>query len=89
MAELREVGSARLVLRQTDPMHLLKQLEADRYARLENLLSKTYYDPREIYSENSSKEKRRAVIAQSLSTEVNTVPPSRLLGRLLKVVKRC
>jgi len=102
LVELHEIDTARALLRgrtqsskpvmqnlgtpRVPPLQQMKLEQPDRYMKLERLLQKTSFDPVEAYGE-LSKESRRHALAQSLSSELSVVPPSRLLalaGQALK-----
>ena len=68
----RNVVVFREILRTADPFLQMKKEEPDRYLRLEHWLQKgAMIDPRDLYPAGSSKEKRRAEIANMLIPEAS------------------
>lgn len=86
MIELREVDTARAMLRQTQVFARMKVDDPERWAKLEQLCGKTYLDVRELYG-GTSKDKRRGALAHALSQEVVMVPPSRLMALVGQALK--
>lgn len=79
LIELRETRAANWLIHKAEPMLRLKSLSIDRYLHLQNVLGRSYFDHKEVYRDGSSKEQRRAAIANELKKEVTVVPPQRLL----------
>ncbi|EFN54277.1 hypothetical protein CHLNCDRAFT_24755, partial [Chlorella variabilis] len=86
LIELRETDTARAMLRQTQVFARMKGDDAERYLRLEHLCNRAYFDARELYG-GTPRDKRRAQLAHSLSSEVSTVPPSRLMALVGQALK--
>ncbi|PHJ17491.1 wd-40 repeat protein [Cystoisospora suis] len=86
MLELREVELGRCFLRETSVFNQYRLHHPDRFKKLELLCSKPFFDPKDVY-EHTSKEKRRAAIAQAVARELQSVPPSRLLNLLGMALK--
>lgn len=63
MLELRETDLARLLLRETAVLQQLRQQNPEQFKRLDQLVTRPFFDAKEVY-EGTPKEKRRAAIAQ-------------------------
>lgn len=48
MIELRELDTARAILKQTQVMGVMKQEQPGRYLKMEHLLVRSYFDPHEV-----------------------------------------
>lgn len=87
LAEYGELETARGILRTTSSMEVFKRENPQRYLKLEHLLNKSFFDPREAYPQGTSKIQRRNELADALSKEVFTVPGARLTALLTQALK--
>nr|VDD63048.1 unnamed protein product [Brassica oleracea] len=91
MIELRELDTARAILRQTQVMGVMKQeqLKVFLMCLLCHLSMVVRYCSALLPNVdglwgNSTKERKRAQIAQAVAAEVTVVPPSRLMASVVK-----
>lgn len=84
LIEMREVDTARRLLREAPAIDAMKTAAPARYRRLLALLNQSFFDPAEAYGGSSSEGRsaRRAAIAAELAEEVTVAPPARLLALL-------
>jgi WD40 repeat-containing protein SMU1 len=86
LCELKENETARTVLEKTMYLVELKELEPERYIRLNHLVNMSEFDEYIAY-QSSSKQQRRLAIAQSFKEEVKVAPHARLLSLIGQALK--
>ncbi|KAI9477257.1 hypothetical protein LPJ78_000394 [Coemansia sp. RSA 989] len=82
LVEQQDVNPARALLRQTEPMEIMRTQQPDRYLHLERLMSRTTFDASFAYKSGETRDSRRTSIAEQLLNEVDEAPASRLLTLL-------
>lgn len=87
LIELREIDAARVMLRSTLALLMLRQDEPQRYLRLEHLLARPTWEASDAYLPGASKETVRRELASALSKQLVAVPPGRLLVLLSQALK--
>ncbi|KAJ9470021.1 Suppressor of mec-8 and unc-52 protein-like protein 1 [Diplonema papillatum] len=87
MVELREVDVARALMKESPPLRHMADKEPERFARLQQLCTKTFFDVRDAYPDGSTAKKRRTVIATNLSQDLTVVQPSRLLTLISQALR--
>lgn len=87
LLELREIETARQLLRSAPALLAMKKSHEKRFARLESLTARPFFEPRDAYLDGSSREHRRAHLADALRNEIQAVPPARLLALLGQALK--
>lgn len=83
LLELRELETARVLLRQAAPFRFMSETQPQRFRGLERLATTAAFDPRDYYASlYTTREKRRAQIAARLTESIPASRPSRLLELL-------
>lgn len=81
LIEQKDIDAARLLLRQTDPMDVLRNTDSERYLVLEGLMNRFVFDEAAAYP-NSNMQTQRNKIAKDLSEALAVVEDNRLIKLL-------
>lgn len=87
LIEARELKACRELLGESAALAWLKASDPGRHKQLEFLLSQPFFNPRDAYPEGTSKEGRRAALADQLAGDVSEAPPSRLVSLVGQALK--
>jgi len=87
LAEMDDMETAKELLEKTVVLDNMKSENPNRYLRLQNICSKAYFEPLEVYPVGMCKETQRQKIAQAIKKEVFTVPPCRLMSLVSQALK--
>ena len=87
LSEMREIETARALLRQTNgPLSHVRIENPKRIDHLEKVIAAPYFDSDLAYG-SISRDKRRKLLSDSLSAEVFVVPPARLISLIGQALK--
>ncbi|GBE59687.1 WD-40 repeat containing protein [Babesia ovata] len=95
LVDLRESTLANAVLENAMPLREMEREHPEKYRILADLCKKRPAESREIYASSHdapgqqplTKDKRRAIVAEALKSEIDSVPPSRLTALLGMAMK--
>jgi WD40 repeat-containing protein SMU1 len=86
MAELRELDTARALMRTAPALLTMKAEYPQRFHKLEQISQRTYFDPNDAYS-GSTRDNQRQFVADTLAREIQVAAPSRLLSLINQALK--
>ena len=87
LLEVSEKDIASVIVKETLAHNGLKGQFPERWGKLDRLTQKEMLDSKDLYHLDSSKEKKRAELADKILSELVVVPQYRLLGLLGQLVK--
>lgn len=87
LMEVAEYETASIILKETFAQNGLRQEFPERCMRLEHMILRGHFDPKEAYPDGISKDKRRQSIAEDITLEISIVPSGRLLSLLGQLLK--
>ena len=84
---MRELDTARALLRQSAVLSALKVDDPERYLKLEHLVNRPYFEAADAWPAPGGRDARRRALAAAVAADVAVVPSSRLLALVGQALK--